>query len=387
MEKIIYLKFDELYLKGNNYQYFKQKLINNINDALIGIDYKMIKNYDNLIIEKFLPSHLSIIKKILRRIPGISYFTIAYRMHRDIQTCSDLVLNLLKNYNTFKIETKRIDKKYEINSDQFKRIIANYVLQRTNIKVDVHHPEVKVKIEITNNNFIVFTHKIDGAKGLPVGASGKVLMLLSGGIDSPVASDLLLRRGMHVDFLTFMTPPYTNDEALIKVKHLVDKITLNYRLERPKLFICNYTNIQNELSHIDYESYRITLLRRSFVRIANKIADLLKYDAIATGDSLGQVASQTIDSLNVINEASVKLILRPLICLNKEEIIKHAKLIDTYNISILPHPDACSLFAPKNPVTKPKLEVAKMLEEKISLLTALESNTIDNIEVISYDKK
>ncbi len=388
MQKIIYLKFDELYLKGQNIKYFKQKAIANLKNALVGFELKIINNFDNIIIDEIKEQDISLVLMIVKRIPGFTAITIAYKIPRDLEQLKELGLKLLISKKTFKVEAKRNDKSYEFNSDQLKRMVAGYILvNNPNIKVDIHNPQTMLRIEVKHEHFIVYTEKLIGAKGLPVGTSGRALLLLSGGIDSPVAADLLMRRGMHVDFITFVTPPHTSKEALDKVKELVKLITLNYRLEKPKIYVCNFTNIQNELTHMDDESYRITLLRRSFIRIANKVADAMHYDVLATGEALGQVASQTIESMKVIDESSKRLILRPLVTYNKDAIINHAKEINTYTESIKPFCDSCSLFAPKKPVTKPKLHIAKQLEEKLDLLLPLEDVTVKDIEVISYDKK
>ncbi len=388
MNKIIYLKFDELYLKGQNVKYFKQKAVNNLKAALVGFDLEIKNNFDNIIVDSINPNDVDLVLMIVKRVPGYSTITTAYKIDRDLDLLQQLGHHLLLNNKTFKVEAKRSDKTYEFNSDQLKRMVAGYILKNNpNIKVDIHNPETLLRVEVKHKHFIVYTNKTQGAKGLPVGTSGRTLLLLSGGIDSPVAADLLMRRGMHVDFVTFITPPHTSEEALNKVKELVKLITLNYRLEKPKLYVCNFTPIQNELTHMDDESYRITLLRRSFIRIANKIADTMHYDVLATGEALGQVASQTIESMKVIDEASSRLILRPLVSYNKDAIINHAKEINTYTESIKPFCDSCSLFAPRKPVTKPRLHIAKALEDKLELLLPLEGATVKNIEVITYDKK
>lgn len=388
MQKIIYLKFDELYLKGQNIKFFKQKAISNLRQALHGFSLTIKNNFDNIVIADIQDDELDVVLLICKRIPGFTAITVAVKIAWDLQLLKQVSLQLLLKTKTFKVEAKRTDKSYEHNSDELKRMVAGYVLyHHPNIKVDIHNPETMLRIEVKHDGFIVFTNKLQGAKGLPVGTSGRALMLLSGGIDSPVASDLLMRRGMHVDFITFITPPHTTPEALDKVKELVRLITLNYRLEKPKLYVCNFTPIQNELTHIEEESYKITLLRRSFIRIANQVASTMNYDVLATGEALGQVASQTIESMKVIDEASKHLILRPLVSFNKDAIINHAKEINTYTESIKPFCDSCSLFAPRKPVTKPKLHIAKSLEDKLDLLMPLEDTTVKNIEVISYDKK
>lgn len=387
MQKIIFIKYDELCLKGHNINFFKNTLIKNVKNALINFNVKIDAKYDHIIIYP-LESDIDLLIYIIKRIPGINSLVVAFQIKRELFEVKKACLKFLDKNQTFKIEVKRSDKNFLYNSDQYKRMVAGELLKYDNsLRVDVHKPLTKIFIEIKKDHMIVYANKIEGAKGLPISTSGRALMLLSGGIDSPVASDILMCRGMHVDFITFITPPHTSSKALDKVKELVRIITMNYRLEKPTLYICNYTSIQNELTHIDNESYRINLLRRSFIRIANQLAKKANYDCLATGESLGQVASQTIESLSTIQAASEKIIIRPLIGYNKEQIINHAKKINTYNESIKPYDDACSLFAPRNPITKPKLSIACELEKKLDLLIDLEKNIINKIEVVKYDKK
>lgn len=215
-------------------------------------------------------------------------------------------------------------------------------------------------------------------------------MLLSGGIDSPVAAKLMLKKGFHVDFVTFISPPFTSIEAKNKTIELAKKITLNNKLCNSRLFIISYTNLQNEIEHISDKSYKINLMRRSFFRIANKICSYLKTKSITTGESLGQVASQTFESVLTISQVipSNILIFRPLLCFDKEEIINLAKTYNTYNISILPFADSCSIFAPKNPVTSPILDQSLILENEIPLLFELENFVCkkENMEIINLCK-
>jgi thiamine biosynthesis protein ThiI len=280
---------------------------------------------------------------------------------------------------TFKVKAKRLDKTYSLNSMQIAKNMGGEILKHFSLfKVDVHHPYLEITIEIYNQYALFYIHKIKGMGGFPLGINGRVLLLMSGGIDSPVAGHLLMKKGMHVDFLTFISPPHTDVRALNKVRKLRKLLTLNNKIECAKLFIVNFTKLQHEISHISNHSYQITIMRRYFIRVAMDLANKYHYDAIATGESLGQVASQTIESLTTINNVNTnKLILRPLLTYDKNEIISLARLINTYNTSILPYADACSLFVPTRPVTKPKADIAQKLELELDLISDIYHNTID----------
>jgi thiamine biosynthesis protein ThiI len=234
--------------------------------------------------------------------------------------------------------------------------------------VDVHKPKLVINVEIKDLYAIFYFEKINGLGGLPLGINGKVLMLISGGIDSPVAANLLLKKGLQVDFLTFISPPHTDERALNKVRELKKIITLNNDLYNAKLYIVNFTNLQHEITHIHDRSYQITILRRYFFRFAKRLAESNNYQAIATGEALGQVASQTIQSMQTIqNSIGDFLVLRPLLTMDKSEIIHLAKQLGTYDTSILPYADSCSLFVPANPVTKPTIHKAIHLESGLEL--------------------
>ena len=241
-------------------------------------------------------------------------------------------------------------------------------------------PDVIINIEIRNDFTLVYCDKIHTYGGLPLGTSNKTLSLISGGIDSPVSSFLAMKRGMKVEYIHFATPPHTSLESIEKVKDIL-KVLKKYDSNRKQvLHVVNFTILQNELMHITNESYRITLMRRMFIRIANIVANQISAKALTTGEALGQVASQTIESIAVINSVSDVPILRPLITYDKEEIIIIAKKIDTYNLSILPITDCCSLFVPKKPTTKPKLFVAKIQESQILFEEIIQEIIKNNIE-------
>ncbi len=384
MNKIIYLKYGELTLKGKNRKFFQSLLIKNLKKAIIDFKVKIIDKFDHLIIEIENSEEINELITIITKIPGFAHLSIGYVIDKDIEvikkTANQIIVDNFEK--TFKIESKRSDKSFYLDSIQIKNIVAGFILENNEIKVDVKNPDIKINIEIKKNYAVVFSQKIECTNGLPINSSGRCLLLLSGGIDSPVAAHLLMKRGLAVDFLTFITPPHTSEEALNKVIDLANIISLDRKLMNYNLHICDFSKIQHEMNHVENKSYNIALMRRSFFRIAEKLKEKYHYDLIATGEAIGQVASQTIESL--FSSSSVienSLIIRPLITYNKNEIITLAKKINTYETSILPYDDSCSLFAPKHPITKPKIEVVKELEDSLSFLTDLEEKAIEDIKV------
>ena len=384
MKKIVYIKYGELTLKKKNRKNFISILFSNIKFALKEFEnIKIIHYFDYMKIENIDNFEQDIVE-ILKFIPGIYYICIATQMNNDIDTLKTYCLKYAQklytsNFNKFRLTCHRQNKQYYLTSNEIINIIAGEILNNTNYSVSLKQYDLDIKIEIKNDFAIVYDKQIKGLGGLPIGSNGRVLMLLSGGIDSPVASKLLMNRGLKVDFLTFITPPHTSEKSLQKVKDLVNVITLNNKLYKSKLYVCNFSMLMHELTHIKNESYRITLMRRYFLRIANELKNKYNYDAIGTGDSIGQVASQTLESMDVIsNSISNCLILRPLLTFDKELIINYAKFYNTYNLSILPYSDSCSLFAPKNPTTKPKNSIAIELEKKLDLINDIMINTIKN---------
>lgn len=381
MDKFLYIKYGELSLKGKNKKDFINLMFSNIKKALsLFENIKIIKEYDNLKIF-YNDNEYSEIINILKFVPGIQWILPAIILDRNIEKLKELTLLMSYNFSTYKIECKRKDKNYNYRSDEIINIISGNILKNNkNISVDVHNPNTVIKIEVLNDKFIYYTEKIKGAGGFPTGSNKKVLMLLSGGIDSPVASYLLQKKGCRVDFVTFITPPYTSEKSLEKTKDLIKKITLNGKIQNSNLYVINFTKILHELNHIENKSYKITLMRRSFFRISKMIAKKINAFSIATGESIGQVASQTIESMDVISSAiDDMMVFRPLLTMDKIEIINIAKEIGTYDISIRPYDDSCSIFAPKNPITKPKIEAAEKYEDNLIFLTDLENKIIDSL--------
>ncbi|WP_434342791.1 tRNA uracil 4-sulfurtransferase ThiI [Mycoplasma capricolum] len=386
--KYILIRYGELTLKGNNRFQFIDKLISNIKFKLKQFnkeDIKFIKDHNSLTLEIKDELEADILKQ-LKTVFGIYSISIINYVNKDLDQIKKAVLEIAKNSKakTFKLEVSRKDKSFNYTSIELKHILATEILKNTNhLIVDVHSPELVIEIVVKKDHVDVFDNRIDGLKGLPVGISDKGLCLLSGGIDSPVSAFLTLKRGMQVDFIHFMTPPHTSHQALDKVFSLARQLA-KYNISNFKLHICNFNLLLQELQHLVDPSYKITIMRRMFLRIANIIAKNNNNKAIITGESLGQVASQTIQSINVINNVSDLPILRPVITYDKEEIIKIAKFIDTYQTSILPFDDVCSMFVPKDPIIKPKLNIATKLEENIFWNELLEETIKNNIKTFVY---
>lgn len=379
MRKIIFVKFAELYLKGNNRPIFINTLFENIKKALLSYELKVIKKFDCIEIKDFSDAEKLII--LLKKIPGIGQIRLAYEIETNIHKICEAVDNLSIYEGTFKIETKRKYKNF-LDSMQIKNIVASYLLKKyCNLEVNVKNPQRIIYIEINKDFSYIYENKIRGLGGFPTGTAGKALSLISGGIDSPVASYLFQKKGFFVDYLTFITSEVTK-KTIIKIINLINIITSNGKIYKPTFYIVDFSSIQNELAHVSDERYRITLMRRSFYRIANLICKDRRYQALVCGDSLGQVASQTVESINCINQVCTTSIFRPLLTFDKQEIIQMAKDINTYYLSIIEHEDICSAFAPKKPITKPNIKKALSLESELYLLNDLERKAFEKVYVI-----
>ena len=374
MEKLILIKYGELTTKKGNRNLFINKLSDNIK-----VDGKIIKKRDRMYI---IPNNFDETINKLKKVFGLQGIVVAYKVNTNIEDIKNGVLEVLKNENfkTFKIETKRANKNFEIKSMDFNNIIGGLVLKNFDCKVDVHNPDIIVHIEIREDTYI-YTNEIKGSGGYPVGIQGKGILMLSGGIDSPVAGYLALKRGIDIDCLYFDSPPHTSIEAKNKVIELAN--ILNQYSGNIKLLVVPFTKLQEAIYKNVPSEYNITILRRMMYRIATNISN--KYKVLINGESIGQVASQTLTSINVINSVTNFPIIRPVACLDKLEIIEIAKKIGTYETSILPFEDCCTIFVPKHPVINPKLE--KCLEYEKFNYQELIDECINNIEVITNFNK
>ena len=371
--------------KGKNKKDFIKVLAKNIRNALSdysGID--VIIKYDHIYV-KLNGNEAQPIIEILEDVSGIQSLSLVLKTEKPIENLRNVCLELVKQEEgkTFKVHSKRADKSYPMISDQINRDIAKVILQNTDLKVDVHNPDILVSIEIRDEGAYVFTHTYKACGGYPLGVGGKIMHMLSGGIDSPVAAYLLMKRGIKIECIHFASPPYTNAAVIDKLKDLLGK--LNKYQPEIRLNIIPFTKLQEEIYANCDESYAITIMRRMMFRLADRLAKRRRCLAISSGESVGQVASQTLDSMNVINAVSNLPVLRPVVCYDKTEIIELARKIDTFDISIRPYEDCCTIFAPKNPKTKPAMDKCLEYEAKFDYQSLID-DAIKNVETI-YIKK
>ena len=380
MDRLIMIKYGELTTKKANRKMFINMLENNINKILKDENYKITKDRVRMYIECDSSSLDNIVKK-LKKVFGIHGIVIADKVNTNIDSIKEKVLEKINdNYRTFKVNTKRADKSFEIHSMDFNNIIGGHVLKNTNLKVDVHNPDVLINIEIRREGTFIYTNEIKGLGGYPVGIQGKGLLMLSGGIDSPVAGYLSLKRGVDLECLYFESPPHTSVEAKNKVLKLASII--NEYSGNIKVNIVPFTKIQEEIYKNCPDSYIITIMRRMMYRIAEEVAKRKNLKVIINGESIGQVASQTLTSMIVINNVTNMPVIRPVACMDKLEIIDIATNIGTYETSILPYEDCCTIFLPKHPVINPDLAKAILYENSFDYQTLI-NECIENIEIIS----
>ena len=358
------IKYGELTTKGDNRGTFIKLLEQNILSALSDYRINVIYDYSRMYIEcENLDENL--INKV-KNIFGIHSIVVCKRINsNDIEEIKSESLKLIaeKEFKTFKVETKRSNKKFEISSMDFSRMLGAHILKNTDSKVDVHNPDVTLNVEIRKDLTLIYTDEIKAVGGYPVGVQGKGLLMISGGIDSPVAGYLSLKRGISLECLYFEAIPHTSLEAREKVKKLLS--ILNEYSGNIKLYVVPFTKIQEEIYKNCDPTYNITILRRMMYRIAERFAHKKNCKIIINGENVGQVASQTLSSISVVNNVVRMPIIRPVVCYDKLEIIDLAKKINTYETSILPYEDCCTIFVPKHPVINPSLEKCELEEAKI----------------------
>lgn len=355
----ILVRYGELTTKGRNRRQFINRLQNNIKFALKKFDqltYQALHDRFYIVLNGEDEKEIIV---ILKKIFGIASFSLAIKVKSEPQMIEDAAYQIVvdddKN-KTFKVLARRRYKAFEMNSDEINRMVASRILENTDLKVDVHNYDLGIIIEVGENETYVMGKVYQGLGGYPVGITGKGLLLLSGGIDSPVAGNLMQKRGLYLEAIHFASPPYTSDQALDKVMRLGQKLVVNQNQIR--VFVVPFTKLQLAIQKNVPEGYEIIIMRRMMFRIAEKIAKKRKIQALISGESLGQVSSQTMESISVISDVVKMPVFRPLISMDKIEIIKHSRKIDTYDISIEPYDDACTIFNPQNPATKPKLNLA-----------------------------
>lgn len=370
MKTRILIRYGELSTKGRNKKMFTQKLASNIKKALVDFpQVKVIPDYDFMYLDLHEAPEEAVIEKV-KPIFGIQSISPVYIIEKDMELAKKVVLDLLSQEDlegkTFKIMTKRSDHTFEMDTNQINLFLGDAVLEAfPDIKVQLKQPDITVRIDVRREHLMVSLKTIPGAGGLPVGTSGRVMLMLSGGIDSPVAGYLAMKRGMEIQCVHFASPPYTSPQALEKTKLLAAKIA---RFGGSIQFLTvPFSRIQEEIKKSVPEAYLMTIMRRFMLRITDELRKNAKALAIANGESVGQVASQTLDSMLAINDVTNTPIIRPVATMDKLDIIKVAEEIDTFELSIQPFEDCCTVFAPPSPKTKPKLEKARQYEARLNV--------------------
>ena len=384
MEKIILIKYGELTTKKANRNLFISKIYEQMKELLVNYNVKIIKNRVRMFIE-VSDNDLEEVVNIVKNIFGIHRIVIAYKVKTDISEIESSVLDVARktDFNTFKVETDRADKSFPISSMDFSKRIGSLILKNIKGKtVDVHNPDYLMKIEIREDYTYIYSKEISGLGGYPVGIAGKGLLMLSGGIDSPVAGYMAMKRGIKLECIYFESPPHTSPAAKEKVKKLVS-ILNNYQ-SSIKLHVINFTEIQEAIYKNMNPEYMITIMRRMMYRISEKVMHDRNCLVLVNGESVGQVASQTLTSMQVINSVTNIPVIRPVACLDKLEIIDIAKKINTYETSILPYEDCCTIFLPKHPVINPKLDKAIEYEDMINYEEMID-RAVQNREVINIE--
>lgn len=368
MEKVIIIRYAEMHLKGKNRGWFERLFSVNLEKSLKGIRHEIRRQSGRYLVENFNESDTDFITEKLSKVFGIHSYSVGLKVKADMDEILKAAQVVGCSCGTFKVDTHRADKTFPLNSMQINSELGGRMLEANgNLSVDVHNPSFVINVDVRENGAaLVFNEFIKGAGGMPVGSSGKGLLLISGGIDSPVAGHMIAKRGMSLDCLHLHSYPYTNLLAKEKVIELTGKLS-EYSCGT-KLNVVSVTHIQEEIHKKCNGEYMVTLLRRFMMRIAEKIAEKCGAQCIVTGESLAQVASQTIEGITSSNSAIERLpVLRPLCGFDKNEIIERSKAIGTYETSIEPYEDCCTVFLPKHPVTRPKLADVVKEEEKLDV--------------------
>ena len=377
----IMIRFGELSTKGKNKKDFIRTLAENVKNALKDWpELSFETRYDHIYVGLNNLDYRPIIER-LQDVSGIHALSLVYRCSKEIEDMKESALNLIKEEEgkTFKVKVKRGDKTYPLISDEITRIVAGHILRNTeHLKVDVHNPDILLSIEVRQEAAYIFSKTYLGAGGYPLGVGGKTMHMLSGGIDSPVAAYLMMKRGVSIECIHFASPPYTQMGVIYKLEDLL-KVLTRYQ-PRIRLHIVPFTKIQEAIYDNAPESYCITLMRRMMFRLADALSKRRKCPVISSGESIGQVASQTLQSMHVINAVTNTPVIRPLATTDKLEIIKISKKIGTYDISIRPYEDCCTIFTPKAPKTMPHIDEVEEFEKKFDYESMIR-DAINNVEV------
>lgn len=384
MQWLLAVSFGEIFLKGRNRNTFYKTATNNIKRNIKDIGYEDMYSESSKLYIKADRKDFDRLTEEIKKVFGIVYISEVVKCEKTLEDISKTSKEMIKYYEkekdlTFKVESKRTDKSFSLTSPELNAKIGADILKEYNdLRVDIHNPDFTVFIDVKSSAYI-YIKRTRGLGGLPLGSSGEGLLLLSGGIDSPVAGFMMAKRGMNINAIHFHSYPFTSKRAHQKAMDLA-KILSKYT-GKMTVYSINLAEIYKAISKNCPRRETTILSRRFMMRIASKISEKYEYQALITGESLGQVASQTIESMSVINESSKYPILRPLIAMDKKDIIEISEKIGSYEKAIEPYDDCCSIFAPDSPVTKPKLKYIERSEENLDIEN-LEDETINNMEII-----
>lgn len=389
MYSMLIARYGEISIKGKNRSDFEKKLVENMQRAVKGLgDIKIVRSGGRVVVRLNGADYRPVLDK-LRWVPGIVSLSPVITTPQDLEQIKDAAVRLLRQVVrkpvTFKVEARRADKTFPLTSPELTHALGRHILRNIPLlKVDVHHPELTFTCEIRPEETYLYVESVPGPGGLPVGSSGRALLLLSGGIDSPVAGWMAMKRGVEIEAVHFHSFPFTSDRARKKVEDLAG-ILAGYG-GRVRLHVVHFTEIQKAIRQHCPEELSITVMRRFMLRIADRLAHRRKIPALVTGESLGQVASQTLESMYAINHVTRIPILRPLIATDKVEIIRIAKELGTYETSILPYEDCCTIFMPKSPRTRPRLEEAERAERNLDI-EGLVAEALEKTETVTFYKE
>ena len=384
----ILVRYGELTLKGTNRKRFTNVLKENVIQSLRSLEGTRVKcERDRMFISLFEEANVNEVMNRLTKIFGIKSISPVFKTTQNLEDMKQLCVSLAKDFangDTFKIDVKRVDKSFSLDTYQLQRELGGVILKSVDhLKVDVKRPTHNIKVEVRKEGVYIYTKVIDGAGGLPTGTGGKTLLQLSGGIDSPVAGMEMMKRGVKIEAIHFHSPPFTSEKAKDKVIELTR--ILSERVGPIKLHIVPFTALQKQINKSVHPRYTMTSTRRMMLRVTDIILERIGANAIVNGENLGQVASQTLKSMYAINDVTSTPILRPLISLDKEDIIKKAKEIGTFEVSIQPYEDCCTIFTPKNPVTEPDFDKVVKYESVFNF-DDLVQEAADNVETIEINK-
>ena len=373
-ETLYLIHYHEVGLKGRNRGRFENQLIRNIQRSLKGVPTGAVRRISGRILLEPTPDTPDgVVRDRLSRVFGIANFSLAFLVPNEITTIREAAWAVAQKvrFESFKVATRRSHKAFELNSDQINRDVGAHIQSLSGANVRMDGPDFTCYLEVTPDGTFVYGEKIKGPGGLPVGANERALSLISSGIDSPVASYRIMKRGVTLSFVHFHSQPYTNRNSQRNTEELVQTLT-RYQYQS-RLFLVPLVDIQRHIMQFGAESYRVVLYRRSMLRIAEAIAQQEDAQALVTGDNVGQVASQTLANIRAIEEVTLLPVLRPLAGDNKEEIITQARAIGTYETSIEPYEDCCTVFVPKHPETRADLDRVHALERKMDLQPLIEA--------------